>query len=51
MQEFFLNLSSKQKIIIGIVFFAIIIIGFIFTYNYFYSNEEVIETAETNPAK
>ena len=48
MKDLIMNLSIKQKVIICLIFAGIILIGFIFVYKYYYSNEENIIVSETN---
>lgn len=47
MKDLINNLSTKQKIIICAIFILVILIGFIFIYRYYYSNDETILTNET----
>ena len=39
MQDFFMNLNKKQKIIIAVIVAIIVILIFIFTYRYFYAED------------
>lgn len=46
MKEFLMNLTTKQKIILGIIASIIMIIIFIFAYKYFYIDTNKEESTE-----
>ena len=47
MKDLIINLSLKQKIIICAIFVGIILVGFVFVYRYYYSDEQNVITNES----